>query len=420
MNNIILSSHQKDAVSKIAQWYNHPTMLDKKAFILNGYAGVGKTSIAKLLPELVLNSGPESIAYATPTGKAASQLRKKGCQKVTTLHKLLYSPLEKNRTRLLEITATLRDELIKNPQGDSERALLLKRQLHQEHKSVATPSWQVKKPDLCGVKLLVVDESSMCDEKIYNDLMSLNTPILFMGDPFQLPPVFGTSPIMTQAPDFVLTEIHRQSEDSPILRVATALRNGEYPSVNDNTEKFQIISADKANYELYATADQILCGRNKTRRALNFKLRRRLIEQGKVGLSELPVAVGDRIVFLRNDHDEGVYNGTTAAVASVTSGVDDGHASLILDATDDSGGSICSYEVWAGITEGLDAHEAPRRAQVIDYSYALTVHKAQGNEWPSVLVHHEPMAHGNDALRWLYTAITRAQDKCTIVSKDMT
>ena len=347
------------------------------------------------------------------------QLRKVGCQRTTTLHKLLYAPLEKDRTRLLELTAALRAELNISPAGDSDRAKEVKRQLYLERRQVAQPSWQAKRVDLPPeVKLIVVDESSMVDPGVYNDLMALDIPLVFIGDPFQLPPVFGVSPIMEQEPDYVLTEVHRQALDNPVLLAATELRAGRYPSLQPGQDKFQVVPVKDATYELYASVDQVLCGRNKTRRSLNAKMRKRLVESGKVARSELPAAVGDKVVFLRNDHEEQIFNGTLAELTSVTSGVEEGHENLIIDGVDDAGNAICAYEVWGGVLEGLEAHEAPRRAQLIDHALALTVHKSQGSEWPSVLVHSEAVGHGTDALRWLYTAITRAQNKCIVVTRE--
>lgn len=421
---VTLSTQQDNAIMAMRAWYlgnnidhsQYPNAVYKHSFILNGYAGTGKTTIAKLLPEMVTGEGEKSVIYAAFTGKAALQLRRKGCDNATTLHKLLYSPMEKDRTRLLELTNALRNELLKNPLGDSPQANNLKKDIHQERRRVCTPSWQLKSQDLAPeVKLIVVDESSMIDAKLYNDLAALGKKIVYMGDPFQLPPVFGSSPIMQQEPDIVLTEVHRQALDNAVLRAATELRNGEYPRQGTD-ENFQIINTESANYETYAQADQVLCGRNKTRQELNRRLRRRLVQNGHVDKSTLSAARGDKIVFLRNDHDEGVFNGATA---TLTSAIDDSQEDmdmLLIDAEGDE--KLFSYQVWAGILESRDIAEAPRKTQIIDFAYALTAHKAQGSEWPHVVVHQEPIGHGTDALRWLYTAITRAQEKCIVVDKD--
>lgn len=418
MPQMTLSDHQTSAVKAIDSWYKSAPH-NKPAFVLNGFAGTGKSSIARLFPELITGGGEESVLYAALTGKATLQLRKKGCLNATTLHKLLYSPLEKDRKALLALTKALGEELKLNPLGDSPQAHALKREIHAERKRVATPGWQLKPTELSpAVKLLVIDESSMVDQKIYNDLLALNKKIIFLGDPFQLPPVFGISPVMSQQPDHVLTEVHRQAWDNPVLRAATALRNGAYPSQDPGQEQFQMLKTKDATYETYAAADQVLCGRNVTRRRLNAKLRARLAADGKLIGTGLPACAGDKVVFLRNDHDEKIFNGTLATLTSVTDGEDpELPAGLLVDATDDEQ-LILGYEVWGGVLSGHDISEAPRRAQVIDLGYALTVHKAQGSEWPHIVVHNEPIGHGQDARRWLYTAISRAQEKCVVVTRE--
>lgn len=410
---LILSKQQASAIGSLRSWYKD--FASRHSFVLNGFAGTGKTTVAKLFPEMVTEQGPESVVYCAFTGKAALQLRKKGCENATTLHKLLYSPLEKDRTRLLQLAKELRLELDESPLGDSATAKQLKDAIHQERKKVSTPSWQLKPSTLSGaVRIIAVDESSMIDERLYNDLIALNKKLVFLGDPFQLPPVFGTSPIMTQEPDVVLTEVHRQALDSPVLRAATELRKGHYPSQEAGQDKFTIVKGKDATYETYAEADQVLCGRNKTRNILNRKMRKRLVEKGDIQASELPAAIGDKIVFLRNDHDEKIFNGGIAQLTSVTTS-DEEPGSLMIDANADE--PVLGYDVWAGLLEGRDIHEAPRKTQIIDLAHALTVHKSQGSEWPSVVIHNEPVGHGQDAMRWLYTAITRAQEKCIIVTK---
>lgn len=416
MADITLSPQQDKAISAIHGWYKAN---NQPIFILNGFAGCGKTTLAKLFPELVTEQGDGSVVYAAFTGKAALQLRKKGCGNATTLHKLLYSPMEKDRKALLALTKALGDELKLSPLGDSETAKRLKHEIHHERRRVAAPSWQLKAPDLRPeVKLLVVDESSMVDAKVYNDLLALDKKIIFLGDPFQLPPVFGESPVMSQAPDFVLTEVHRQAWDNPVLRAATELRNGAYPIWQPGMDKFQMLTTKEASYETYAAADQVLCGRNATRRRLNHRLRGRLVSDGKIEASMLPAAKGDKVVFLRNDHEEKIFNGALATLTSIIDGDDpempDG---LLIDATDEEN-SVTGYEVWGGVLLGHDISDAPRRAQIIDFGYALTVHKSQGSEWPHVVVHNEPVGHGQNALRWLYTAISRAQDKCVVVTNE--
>ncbi len=405
-----LGQEQEKAFTELKRWWSSPY---KEPFILSGYAGTGKTTLAKIVAEDIVGD-PEHVCFAAYTGKAALQLRKKGCDKATTLHKLLYRPLEKDRARLLELSTYLQKLLVEDPQVEKPETIRVKTDLLSERRRVSTPSWENDPGVPPGTRLIVVDESSMVDTRIFEDLTSLGVRVLFLGDPFQLPPVFGTSPVSSKKPNFVLTEVHRQALDNPVLRAATLIRDGQSPrAAHQDGGLFQIIDFPDATYELYASHDQVLCGRNLTRRNLNNKMRKRLVETGVIAGSTLQLAKNDRIVFLRNDHDESVYNGTTGTVSSVVSG-DDGL--LMVDCTDEDL-DIYAYPVWPGILDDYDITEAPRRTQVVDLAYALTVHKAQGSEWDSVLVQDEPFGAGDTQLRWLYTAVTRARTRCTIVTR---
>jgi exodeoxyribonuclease-5 len=66
----------------------------------------------------------------------------------------------------------------------------------------------------------------MVDEALGRDLMSFGTPILVLGDPGQLPPISGGGFFTEHEPDFLLTEIHRQARDNPIIRLAMHVREG--------------------------------------------------------------------------------------------------------------------------------------------------------------------------------------------------
>ena len=94
---------------------------------------------------------------------------------------------------------------------------------------------QMKKPrfalnpqsDAAHARLIVLDEVSMVGEDMARDLMSFGKPILVLGDPGQLPPIKGEGAFTKDAPDVMLTEIHRQADESAIIRLATMARQGE-------------------------------------------------------------------------------------------------------------------------------------------------------------------------------------------------
>ena len=83
------------------------------------------------------------------------------------------------------------------------------------------------KSDAAYAKLIVLDEVSMVGEEMARDLMSFGKPILVLGDPGQLPPIQGEGAFTKDAPDIMLTEIHRQASESAIIRLATMARQGQ-------------------------------------------------------------------------------------------------------------------------------------------------------------------------------------------------
>ncbi len=74
--------------------------------------------------------------------------------------------------------------------------------------------------------LIVIDECSMVDAELGRDLLSFGKPILVLGDPAQLPPVKGGGFFTEAEPDVMLTEIHRQAENDPIIRLSQIVRSG--------------------------------------------------------------------------------------------------------------------------------------------------------------------------------------------------
>ena len=415
---ISFSPQQDAALKLIKNWYSGSSR--KVPFVMNGYAGTGKTTIAKYLPEMIGAQEESEVIYAAYTGKAALQLRRKGCSQATTLHKLLYSPLDKDKTRLKELSVALQKLLLDDPQVEKPETKLLKTQLLNERRKVMAPSWTVS-PDWDRVekaKMIVVDESSMVDEKIARDLLELGLPIIYCGDPFQLPPVRGKSPISELPVGITLTEVHRQALENPILRVATDLRNQDTRSMHSSAAQgdliYRVLTTKEATYDDYRSHDQVLCGRNATRALLNHRTQARRVAGGELERQDgQHLCRGDRVVFLRNDYDTDVFNGTIGTVETVLAGETDDDHVIISGQTDEE--SFEAYEVWEGVLKGQDISEAPRFTQVVDLAYALTVHKSQGSEWDSVLVHYEPIGKGDDWMRWFYTALTRARTKCTVV-----
>lgn len=366
------SPQQVQAIDAVGAWLKDEDR--QPIFRLFGYAGTGKTTIAKYLAEDLKN-----VVYMAFTGKAALMMRRNGCHGAATIHSTIYTPVEKGDGSF---------EFI----WDSDGAC-------------------------ASADLIVIDECSMVDKDLAMDILRYKKPILVLGDPAQLPPVKGAGYFTEVTPDAMLTEIHRQAGDNPIIRLATDVRQGnlwfrdEIP-LNDDP-RVQIVKRGTLSGEEILAADQVLVGKNVTRHAYNKKIRNLL---GRTGWTPQK---DDRLVCLRNDKGCGIFNG------GIFETVEQLHAKratkkirLKVRSVDQPKRApfIVSVrrEFFFGGVEDLDWRDL-KNSQQFDYGYALTCHKAQGSQWGHVIAYDESSIFRDDAHRWLYTAITRAEEKITLV-----
>jgi exodeoxyribonuclease-5 len=386
-----LSYQQQQAVDAIQQWLKS----DQQVFRLFGYAGTGKTTLAKYI-----TTG--ATLFCAFTGKAAYVLRQKGCE-AFTIHQLIYCPKDRSQRKLKELELELKNT------DDAEKIKELERQIEFEHKKLNSPNFVLNEDSpVKTADLVVVDECSMVNEQMAKDLMSFGTKILVLGDPAQLPPVMGCGFFIQAEPDFMLTEIHRQARGNPIIQLATRIRNQEWIKPDGD----MVIPWGSVSPKDVLGFDQILVGRNATRKATNRKIRTLLGR--KLDIPE----EGDRLVCLRNDHEVGLLNGAIWKVESCFD--NDQYLDLIIYDPESSANFIA-----------VEAHrhhflaDAPaqipfwirKEAQEFDYGYALTVHKSQGSQWDKVLIFDESAAFGNDSHKHLYTAVTRAAKEVKVVTK---
>ncbi len=364
------SPQQDAALTAVARWLkSRPGKGDTpQVFRLFGYAGTGKTTLARHLAEAV----DGKVTYAAFTGKAALVLRSKGCDGASTIHSLIYRSRGENEEAP---TFTL------NPDGAASKA-----------------------------KLIVIDECSMVDEELGRDLLSFGVPVLVLGDPAQLPPVKGGGFFTEAEPDAMLTEIHRQEADDPIVHLAMAVREGGRLSVGDHGTS-RVIRRDAVDREAVLEADQVLVGLNKTRRLYNTRLRELL---GRT--SNMPVA-GDKLVCLRNDRKKGLLNGGLWTIAELKTSKSQ-LVTMRITPEEDPSAKPVKVSVFPNYFEGTEdtlPYELRRHGDEFDYGYALTVHKAQGSQWDNVYLFDESYAFREHRARWLYTALTRAAKQVTVV-----
>lgn len=373
MTDINLSPQQEIAFKSVREWLGEK---DKPIFRLFGFAGTGKTTIAKLLVESVKGL----ICYASFTGKAALVMQRNGMP-AQTLHSLIYDFFP--------------------PEVGSDE-----------------PSFTLNLMSaLKRAKLLVVDECSMVYPELARDVESFKVPILVLGDPYQLPPVSGTGVWTEVTPDIMLTEVHRQALDSPVLRLATDVRNGN-KLYHGSFGSSRIIKPNELVEEDVLGCDQIIAGMNKNRRAMNLRYR------DMKGYSSMYPENTERLICLRNNRQKGLLNGLQGIVEEPPE--DHGPHLLIKFKSEDSPISqkflIHKAHFDEYTTPGL-FRQMPWRerqwAEEFDFGYVITGHKAQGSQWDNVLIYDDGFGLGNGNLhdRWLYTTITRAVDRMTMIKR---
>lgn len=393
------SPQQQQALDRVGRWLKER---DKPAFQLAGYAGTGKTTLAKHLAATV--NGP--VYFAAYTGKAAHVLTKSGAVNVSTIHKLIYTPKDKSQQRLKDLEAE-RAKLLTHSPVPKVMLEKVEKAIHQERTNLARPMFQLNSESpLYDAALLVVDEYSMIDEQMGEDLLSFGCPILALGDPGQLPPVQGR-PFFTAKPDILLTEIHRQAQDNPIIWMSKEVREGRVLRPGDYGDSRVIPLARLPKEDLrdmVLSTDQLLVGRNATRISSNNRARELL------GRTNALPQEGDKLVCLRNNHDIGLLNGQLWK-ARADAIFDGDHALLNIESEDGAKVEVSAHPDY--FHGGKPEYWARKDAEEFDYGYALTVHKSQGSQWNNVLLFDE--WYGKDRKEWLYTAITRAAERIDIV-----
>jgi exodeoxyribonuclease V len=379
-----LSKEQHDAFATICKWYEKK---EGPLLTLGGYAGTGKSTLVSVLAGKYCE---ERIDFCAFTGKATSVLRKKfseaniqGRQDVSTLHSLIYYPIPN------EVTGGVR-------------------------------GWRKKASLDCD--LVVVDEASMLNKDLFEDLMSYNIPILAVGDHGQLPPVFGSFSLM-ERPHLRLETIHRQAQNSPILALSEFVRRtGQVPRFAGSTE-VQVLEMDQIDEVVGSLFTHpgvrfddvaMICYRNETRVELNARAR---AARGFPG--NAPV-VGDQLICLKNT-DKMLFNGMRGRLTKVRPQTKFLYNTKVFFEDDEIEveGDLCIPQLGRPTTyKDFDEFEQENNYRptswdqmglLMDYGHALTCHKAQGSSFEHAIVVAERPGQMSfdDWKRWLYTAVTR-------------
>ncbi|WP_111559775.1 ATP-dependent DNA helicase [Paracoccus sediminilitoris] len=472
-----LSPDQADAWDALAETFGaagidiiaeeiHPPQSGKgRVMAVIGKAGSGKTLMLSQITKALLEAGVElispdyegrrrkdrrSVAILAPTNKAAFVLRMRGVP-ATTIHRILYTPVyDPEYEKIAEwLTGTGERPVIEEL---SDAALDKAKAFYDIHTSIpgALATAGLRGSDFIrgwkrredGLDVGLIDEASMLDEKQFEDLREIFPTLILFGDPAQLAPVGQSGEMVFDrlaAPQrLYLNRIHRQADDSPILDLAHALADDQL-----NFEDFEslirsaarkddrVVWAERVESDLMARSP-VLVWRNATRIRLIHAFRTAFGAPGDALLPGEPLICDGLELPLKHRKKRidlearGLIKG--AQVVYLGPGRKPGFSRLHVIGAEDprlSAASIVKIEM-------PDQEEpfipyAARMGAAFLHGAAVTVHKAQGSQWPQVQVFGPDISAAAWSNRteagvplWkrlTYVAITRAQERLYWVTK---
>lgn len=386
---IVLNEQQEECVQKAIKWYKG--ICSKQTFEVSGPAGSGKTTIVRTIIER-LGINMDDVLFVAYVGKAALQLTRSGVNG-KTIHSTFY-------------------DIDFKPVLDEDGKPVIK-----NGRVVTRPEF-VKKPELPkNIKLIVVDEGPMVNEKFGSDMESFGIPMIVLGDLQQLPPVIGQTHYLLR-PDYVLTKVMRQREGDPIIYLSQLAARGEKIPYGKYGDKCFVIPRDMVNDNMLESADMVLIPTNSSRAGVNRHIRENIL-----GIdSELPL-VGEKLICRKNNWnrilgdelclvngmlgyvefaDKSSFNGNTLDIGFRPEFEDEryfnnvklDYKSLMRSLQHTNG----KYE------KGFSQND------MFEFGYAITVHLSQGSQSNNVLYISEPFGSREMQCRLDYTGITRARE----------
>ncbi len=256
--------HQNAALNAVADWIKAKPGEGgtPQVFRLFGFAGTGKTTLARHIADGV----DGDVKYAAFTGKAALVMRSRGCDGASTIHSLIYRAREIRRGAA-EFRIMGRCPRIQG-QADRDRRVL-------DGRCRARPRPSVIRRAATGAGRSAA----------------------------QLPPIQGGGFFTEAEPDAMLTEVHRQAQDDPIVRMSMAVREGRSLELGQFGEQRGDQPCQPRSRPCDAGRSDPGSAATHTRRAYNMRVRQ------KQGIEDpLPVA-GDKLVCLRNNRKKVLFNG---------------------------------------------------------------------------------------------------------------
>ena len=386
-SHIDFTEEQTNIVKKITDWYKNSS---RQWFSYSGAAGTGKTTVIRAFIEEL---GLQRYIACAFVGKAVTVLSRQGLP-ASTIHSLIY-------------------HVSWIPVMDEKGLPVLNKDGNPKMKVVFS-----LKNELPGdLQLIIVDEATMVNDDLAEDILSFGIKTVFIGDNNQLPPVFGVSSVMLN-PDFWLTKIMRQAENNPIIYLSQRVLK-DLPLQYGIYGKSRVVPSVTLD-ETYTRYDAIIAGKNKVRDDINEYIRYNI----KGVTSRLPV-IGDKLICRQNDWDRSI-EGNIYLTTGMTGIVTDIHRSL-------GGNKYMSIDFLPEISDEeffnllLDTqyirmnYEDRRnygfsRYEKFEYGYCVTCHACQGSQFDNVLFINQWFHDADLTKKIQYTAITRAIESIDIAS----
>ncbi len=354
-----------------------------KVLVITGGPGVGKTTLVNSILQ-VLRAKDVEVGLCAPTGRAAKRLSESTGLEARTIHRLLEADPKTGGFKRGEETPL-------------------------------------------GCELLVVDETSMVDVPLMRALLRAlpdEAALLLVGDVDQLPSV-GPGQVLADIigssalPVVRLTEVFRQAAESQVIVNAHRINAGKMPELKtaEGSDFFFVEAADPeegvrkllavvgsripARFGLDPVRDiQVLCPMNRGglgARSLNIALQQALNPPGELRVERFgwSYGVGDKVMQVANDYERDVYNGDLGMVSAI----DPEEAELVVS------------------FEGRDVVYGFGELDELVLAYATTIHKAQGSEYPAVVIPLSTQHYAMLARNLLYTGVTRGKRLVVLIGQ---
>lgn len=402
---IILNEQQEKIKNKAVEWFHHSS---DQLFQIDGAAGTGKSVLIKaILDELHLDANQYyAMSY---TGQAAIVMRTKGFRVARSIHSTLYEVVE-----VLDDGTEITEEYLQTNLA-ARFGVQRKRKVFRLVPYIDS-----------SIRLFFIDEAYMVPKRMVQDIMSFGIKVIVAGDTHQLPPVGDDPGFLVSGKIHHLTQLMRQSENSPIIYIANRAMNNLPIHSGMYGNDVMVINDTDFIPQMIGFVDCILCGTNKTRELMNQYVRSLAGFHGNI-----PCA-NERIICRKNNWDLqingiAIANGLSGTVLnnpdpSSFRGGDTFKINFKPDLTNDIfyGIDVCYKYFIAPFDEKQSMRNSFEmkwiQGELFDFAYALTTHLAQGAEYNNCL-YIEELMRPNIQAQLNYTGITRARNKLIYIKK---